>query len=403
MARGAGYGIIQAEALVKKQTLSQRNPLDCWWIILGPRQVGKTTMVKQVLESVKTPHLFLSTDGVGSSNTVWIKQQWETARIQLKISEAKEFLLVIDEIQKISQWSEFVKEEWDFDTNNSINIKVILLGSSRLLIQKGLGESLAGRFETIYLGHWTFSEMENAFGYSADEFTYFGGYPGSAGLISNEKRWKDYIKNSLIESTISQDILMMTRVDKPALLKNLFEIGSQYSGQVLSYSKILGQLQDAGNTTTLSHYLELLSISGLLEGLEKYYTEKVRQRSSSPKFQISNTALLSAQVPHSFVEIKKNPEKWGRWVESAVGAHLLNFSKTEDIKLYYWRHVNDEIDFVVVHKEKVIALEIKSGNTQKASGMIAFQKQFKPNKILLIGNSGLPWQEFIKINPIELF
>ena len=371
--------------------------------VVGPRQVGKTTMVKQVLESVKTPHLFLSTDGVGSSNTVWIKQQWETARIQLKISEAKEFLLVIDEIQKISQWSEFVKEEWDFDTNNSINIKVILLGSSRLLIQKGPGESLAGRFETIYLGHWTFSEMENAFGYSADEFTYFGGYPGSAGLISNEKRWKDYIKNSLIESTISQDILMMTRVDKPALLKNLFEIGSQYSGQVLSYSKILGQLQDAGNTTTLSHYLELLSISGLLEGLEKYYTEKVRQRSSSPKFQISNTALLSAQVPHSFVEIKKNPEKWGRWVESAVGAHLLNFSKTEDIKLYYWRHVNDEINFVVVHKEKVIALEIKSGNTQKASGMIAFQKQFKPNKILLIGNSGLPWQEFIKINPIELF
>lgn len=371
--------------------------------VVGPRKVGKTTMVKQVLESVKTPHLFLSTDGVGSSNTAWIKQQWETARIQLKISQSKEFLLVIDEIQKISQWSEFVKEEWDFDTNNSINIKVILLGSSRLLIQKGPGESLAGRFETIYLGHWTFSEMENAFGYSADEFTYFGGYPGSAGLISNEKRWKDYIKNSLIESTISQDILMMTRVDKPALLKNLFEIGSQYSGQVLSYSKILGQLQDAGNTTTLSHYLELLSISGLLEGLEKYYTEKVRQRSSSPKFQISNTALLSAQVPHSFVEIKKNPEKWGRWVESVVGAHLLNFSKTEDIKLYYWRHVNDEIDFVVVHKEKVIALEIKSGNTQKASGMIAFQKQFKPNKILLIGNSGLPWQEFIKINPIELF
>ncbi len=371
--------------------------------VVGPRQVGKTTMVKQVLESVKTPHLFLSTDGVGSSNTAWIKQQWETARIQLKISQSKEFLLVIDEIQKISQWSEFVKEEWDFDTNNSINIKVILLGSSRLLIQKGPGESLAGRFETIYLGHWTFSEMENAFGYTADEFTYFGGYPGSAGLISNEKRWKDYIKNSLIESTISQDILMMTRVDKPALLKNLFEIGSQYSGQVLSYSKILGQLQDAGNTTTLSHYLELLSISGLLEGLEKYYTEKVRQRSSSPKFQISNTALLSAQVPHSFVEIKKNPEKWGRWVESVVGAHLLNFSKTEDIKLYYWRHVNDEIDFVVVHKEKVIALEIKSGNTQKASGMIAFQKQFKPNKILLIGNSGLPWQEFIKINPIELF
>ena len=371
--------------------------------VVGPRQVGKTTMVKQVLESVKTPHLFLSTDGVGSSNTAWIKQQWETARIQLKISQSKEFLLVIDEIQKISQWSEFVKEEWDFDTNHSINIKVILLGSSRLLIQKGPGESLAGRFETIYLGHWTFSEMENAFGYSADEFTYFGGYPGSAGLISNEKRWKDYIKNSLIESTISQDILMMTRVDKPALLKNLFEIGSQYSGQVLSYSKILGQLQDAGNTTTLSHYLELLSISGLLEGLEKYYTEKVRQRSSSPKFQISNTALLSAQVPHSFVEIKKNPEKWGRWVESAVGAHLLNFSKTEDIKLYYWRHVNDEINFVAVHKEKVIAIEIKSGNTQKASGMIAFQKKFKPNKILLIGNSGLPWQEFIKINPIELF
>jgi uncharacterized protein len=239
-------------------------------VIMGPRQVGKTTMINQLLAKIDIPYLSESADAVVASRSTWLSQIWESARIKMKMEGSREFLLVVDEIQKIENWSEVVKQNWDSDTAGKINIKVILLGSSRLLIQKGLTESLAGRFETIYLGHWTFTEMESAFGWPVEKYIWFGGYPGSALLVNDESRWKNYINDSLIETSISRDILMMTRVDKPALLKRLFELGCSYSGQILSLTKVVGQLQDAGNTTTLTHYLKLLNDSGLLGGIEKY-------------------------------------------------------------------------------------------------------------------------------------
>ncbi|MBL7794826.1 MAG: DUF4143 domain-containing protein, partial [Saprospiraceae bacterium] len=314
-----------------------------------------------------------------------------------------EGLLILDEIQKIDNWSEQVKKEWDVDTRNKLALKVVLLGSSRLLIQKGLTESLAGRYEAGYVGHWSYAEMKEAFGLSPEQYVFFGGYPGAIPLIEQETRWKNYVLDALIETSISRDILLLTRVDKPALMRKLFELGCAYSGQILSFNKITGQLQDAGNTTTLAHYLRLLDTAGLLAGIEKYSPDQLRQRASSPKFQVHNTALLSAQQPNSFLEIQLQPDKWGRWVESAIGAHLLNYSLQERFQLYYWRHLNDEVDFVITNGKVVVGLEVKSGRSQRASGMDAFRKQFKPDKVLLIGNEGLPWQEFLSFNPIALF
>ncbi len=371
--------------------------------IIGPRQIGKTTLVNQLLNNLKFPNIFVSADALGASNSAWLQQQWETARIKLKTSDSKVLILAIDEIQKINNWSEIVKAEWDNDTKNNVNIKVVLLGSSRLLLEKGLTESLAGRFETIYLGHWTFKEMHDAFGINAEQYVWFGGYPGAVDLIPDENRWKNYVRNSLIETTISKDILMLTRIDKPALLKQLFELGCLYSGQIISYTKMLGQLQDAGNTTTLSHYLNLLDTSGLLGGLEKLYAESFRKRASTPKFQVHNTALISSQMYETFDEIKSQPLKWGRMVETAIGAYLINISKTENLKVFYWRHRNDEIDFAIQYKNKLIGLEIKSGVSDKLRGMAVFQKIFNPDKVLLIGSKGLPWQDFLKLNPIDLF
>ena len=372
-------------------------------VIMGPRQVGKTTLITQFLDKVKPRFHFVSADAVAASDAIWLERQWETARLQMDQDSGLSFILVIDEIQKIDNWSETVKLLWDEDTRNKRNLKVILLGSSRLLLHKGLTESLAGRFETTYLGHWSFSEMHEAFGWDPNQFVWFGGYPGSAALIADEERWKQYVHQSLIETSISKDILMLTRVDKPALMKRLFELGCLYSGQILSYSKMLGQLQDAGNTTTLSHYLELLHTAGLLVGIEKYSANPIRKKSSSPKFQVHNTALISSQRSELFKEIAAKPDEWGRMVESSIGAHLINHSLTEGFTLHYWRERNDEIDFVMERKKKVIGLEVKSGNTQGGSGMAAFQKEFKPDKVLLIGSSGLPWQTFLQMNPTELF
>jgi len=371
-------------------------------VILGPRQVGKTTLVSQLVQKYKSETLVVSADALGASNTYWLEQQWETARIKLKQSGAEEFLLVVDEIQKIDNWSETVKLLWDTDTKNNVQLKLIILGSSRLLIQQGLTESLAGRFETTFMSHWSFSEMHEAFGWSENQYVWFGGYPGAASLISDEQRWKHYVKESLIESSISKDILMLTRVDKPALMKRLFELSCHYSGQILSFNKMLGQLKDAGNTTTLSHYLSLLSTAGLVAGIEKYSNNIIRKKSSSPKFQVYNTALISAQSNDSFEEATANPAIWGRLVESAVGAHLLNHAITGDFSLSYWREGDEEVDFVMEQKQ-LIGIEVKSGAVQKTSGMAAFKKKFNPDKILLIGNTGFTWQEFLKTKPSDLF
>jgi len=372
-------------------------------VIMGPRQVGKTILVTQLAAQLKMDYYFVSADSVAASNATWLTQQWETARIKLAQQEATEFLLVIDEIQKIDNWSETVKLLWDTDTRNNLNLKVILLGSSRLLLQQGLTESLAGRFETTYMGHWSFNEMQQAFGWDVNQYVWFGGYPGSATLIDDEQRWKTYVTESLIETSISKDILMLTRVDKPALMKRLFELGCLYSGQILSYTKVLGQLLDAGNTTTLSNYLELLDTAGLLAGIEKYAPDVVLQRSSSPKFQVHNTALISAQRNELFKDVLAKRDEWGRMVESAIGAHLINHAITEKFNLYYWRERNEEVDFVIERKGKVIGLELKSGAAVSTSGMTAFKNKFNPDKILLIGNAGLPWQDFLKLNPVSLF
>ena len=387
------------------QTVKERIQEDRKFIqvILGPRQVGKTTMITQLLPQLSIPNLYESADAVLATNSAWLTQIWESARLQIKVSGAKEFLLVIDEIQKIDNWSEIVKQQWDKDTREKINIKVILLGSSRLLIQKGLTESLAGRFETLYLGHWTYAEMHEAFGWSIEQYVYFGGYPGSATLIDDEERWKNYIKDSLIETSISKDILMLTRVDKPALLKRLFELGSLYSGQILSYTKIIGQLHDAGNTTTLANYLNLLSDCGLLGGLDKYAGDIIRKRGSSPKFQVYNNALITSQSNETYEKAIVNPELWGRLVESSVGAHLINNSISERYNLYYWREGNHEVDFVLEKGDKVIGLEVKSGMKAENAGMSVFAEKFHPEKVLLVGTGGIPYEEFLKINPRELF
>lgn len=372
-------------------------------VLMGPRQVGKTTMIKQLTEEVETETISVSADGVINSNWLWIQQIWENARIQLKNAIKNELILIIDEIQKLDNWIEIVKEQWDFDTKENNNIKVILLGSSRLMIQKGLTESLAGRFEVTYVGHWSFSEMEEAFGWSINQYIYYGAYPGAASLIQEEERWKNYIKDSLIEASISKDILMLTRVDKPAVLKRLFELGCLYSGQILAYTKLLGELQNAGNTTTLSHYLTLLSDAGLLGATEKYAGNVIRKRASKPKFQVFNNALLTAQDDLTYEKANSDTKIWGRLAESAIGAHLLNNAITNNYTVYYWREKNDEVDFILERKKTLIALEVKTGRRAENNGMRVFAETFKPKKVLLVGTGGIGIETFLRMNPGDLF
>ena len=364
-------------------------------VLAGPRQVGKTTVVRQVMHASKIPAHYASADEPTLRDRTWLEQQWDIAR--LKAGERKAgALLVLDEIQKVADWSNAVKWLWDADTHAGVPLKVVLLGSSPLLIQSGLTESLAGRFEVIAVPHWSFTEMREAFGWNLEQYIFYGAYPGAAELIDDPRRWQRYILDSLIETTISRDILLLTRVDKPALLRRLFQLGCAYSGQILSYQKMVGQLTDAGNTTTLAHYLDLLQAAGMLAGLSKFSGGQVRQRNSSPKLQVLNTALMSAQDQRSIAQARQDGDHWGRLVESCIGQHLYNSSFGTSIGVTYWRERNHEVDFVLHQGKATVAIEVKSGaRRQSLPGMEAFVQQFKPKRLLLVGGQGIALEEFL--------
>lgn len=364
-------------------------------VISGSRQVGKSTMVKQVLQETDIPYMLVSADNVDHTNTAWIGESWATARARMKVAQAKEYLLVIDEVHKIDNWSEAVKKEWDEDTFNDLNMKVVILGSSRLLLKDGLTESLAGRYELIRMPHWSYSEMHEAFDLDIDQYIYYGGYPGGAMYIDDERRWRRYIKDSIVAPAIEKDVLRTKVIYKPALMKQLFELGCAYSGEELSLNKMLGQLQDAGNVTTLASYLTTLDESRLLCRLNKYASDNARKYNSVPKLMVYNTALFSVQSGMSFSKAYTTPKSWGRWVESAVGAHLLNQADEYDYKLYYWREREDEVDFIIEYDKKCIAIEVKSGRRTTNNGLALFRERFHPVHSFVVGSGGIPIDEFL--------
>lgn len=372
-------------------------------VIAGARQVGKSTMVKQVTGELTIPFLLATAEDAPDKNSSWIRYVWQQARQAMRLNNYPEYLLVIDEIHKLDNWSEAVKAEWDADTFNDVNIKVVLLGSSRLLLKDGLTESLAGRFELIEMEHWSFNEMREAFGMSVEQYIYYGGYPGAFALIGDEKRWRKYMQDSIIEPAITKDVLTTKRVLKPALLRQLFLLGCSYSGELLSFNKILGQLQDAGNTSTLANYLQLLDESKLLCGLQQYAADDARKYKSVPKYQVYNSGLLSANNSLSFRDVYLSPDDWGKWVESAVGAYLINHADRLEYKVYFWRHNDDEVDFILQKSRKLVAIEVKSGRRQSNQGMSVFREQFHPAIELVVGGEAITIEQFLSLDLKQLF
>jgi hypothetical protein len=286
-----------------------------------------------------------------------------------------------------------------------VPLRVMLLGSSPLLVRKGLSDSLAGRFEVVRITHWTFAEMRDAFGWDLDTYLFYGGYPGAARLIRSHDRWEEYILDSIVETNLSRDILMLNRVEKPALLRQLFRLACSYSGQVLSYTKMLGTLTDAGNTVTLAHYLELLGGAGMVTGVGKYSGSAVRRRASSPKLLALNTALITATARTTLARARADHEAWGRLVETAVGAHL--WAHADPDELCYWRDGNNEVDWVVRpgkllrSRDGPMAIEVKTGHPRGIPGTVAFTKTHRGARALIVGAGGIEVEEFLSRHPRE--
>ena len=372
-------------------------------VVMGPRQIGKSTVVKQVLKDMNTPYQFFSADNVPASDQAWLSNIWESTRVLLKSGGHDSIILVIDEIQKIQNWSEVVKKEWDADSFHDRNIKVLLLGSSRVLLEKGLSESLAGRFEEIRMSHWSFGEMQECFGFSLEQFVYYGGYPGSASLIGDEDRFQQYIQSSIIDATINKDILMDTPIGKPALLRQTFELGAAYSGSLLSLTKMVGSLQDAGNTSTLAGYLGLLNDSGLLVGLQKYSVDAARKRASIPKLQVYNNALKTIYSGMTLEQVVADRKAWGHIFESAVGAYIVNEAFKHRFEVTYWRDGNDEVDFVLKKNNSIVAIEVKGNAEKRTAGLDEFRNRFNPTNAFIVGPEGVKPEDFLKMDLRKLF
>ena len=385
---------------LKNRLFEKRNKIQ---VLSGPRQVGKSTLVKQVLKEIDLPYLFVTADDVSPDNNGWISETWNSARSMMKIKKSDVFILVIGEIHKIKNWSEAVKKEWDVDSFNDLELRVVLLGSSRLLIKDGLTESLTGRYELIRMSHWSYEEMHDAFGFTLENYIYYGGYPGGASFINNERRWRQYMKDSIITPAIEKDILMTKIIYKPQLMKQLFELGCTYSGEEISLTKLLGQLQDVGNVTTLANYLTTLDESRLLCGMQKYANDNARKYNSIPKMMVYNTALLSALSNSTFEKIYTDSKIWGRWVESAIGSYLLNKADELDFKLYYWRENNNEVDFIVEQNKQCVAIEVKSGKRTTNNGISVFNNKFQPKLSFVVGSGGISVEDFLTLDLENLF
>lgn len=369
-------------------------------VVTGPRQTGKTTLVQQALEKTDIPSTYVRGDRPVPAGTnkdsLWLEQIWKQARKDARESEFGR-LLVLDEIQRIREWSSAVKAMWDADRFHERNLRVIILGSSPLMMQKGLSESMAGRFETIRLTQWSYPEMSKAFGFTLDQYFYFGGYPGAAPLIHQPERWQQYLQSAIIETNIERDIIERMEVRKPALLKQLFEVGSEFSAQIVSYRNLLGQLDDKGNVTTLAGYLEFLGRAGLLAGLQKYAGNIVRVKRSEPKLLVLDPGLMTANCGYTFEQARADRGFWGHLVESAIGAHLCN-SGLRDVKVYYWRESPHEVDFVLQYGQRILAVEVKSGRRKRSvSGLAVFKERFPSASTMTVGTGGIPFEEFLSV------
>lgn len=329
-------------------------------VLTGPRQVGKTTGVRQLMAQCSYPQHYANADDVLVSDRSWLLEQWQQA---LLLGEGA--LLVVDEIQKVVNWPETIKALWDAQPGR---LRVLLLGSSALQIQSGVTESLAGRFELLRVHHWTFAELHAAFGYDLPRYLAFGGYPGAVALEHDPDRWYAYMKDAIVEAVIGKDILQSRKVANPALFRQAFEILCAYPAQEISYTKLLGQLQDKGNTDLVKYYIELYGGAFLLHALQKYSPKTWLARSSSPKMLPACPALYSMVAG---VDVMRSTEQRGRAFELVVGAELMQLPG----QVFYWRERNDEVDFVYQYRERLYAIEVKSGRKKSARGLDAFCAQ----------------------------
>lgn len=413
--------------------------------VTGPRQSGKTTLVRQTLRRLDRSSIYLPVENPRAAklresasgcerplppnalpdfpavlDAEGLRRAWDAARA-LAARSSRGAVLVLDDIQAIDDWTATVKGLWDRDRWERNRLRVVLLGPVRPLKQPGLTESMTGRFQVMNVPHWSFGEMAEAFGFGLQEYVYFGGYPGTAMFINahacgrkdllgqsaavsedvlgQESAWREYVLDAVADAGAGGDTVALHRVEKPALMAQLFHLGCAYSGQTLSRRNMLGQLSESGNIAIIGRYLGLLSQAGLISSLKCYSESVFTPISRRPKLNVRNTALMSSRSTHTFAQARADRALWGRLTKSAVGAHLCNVSSSR-MRCCYWQHNGSQVDFVLRGASRTVVVEVQGGKTPRTRrGFNAFRKQHPEAELLLVGGRGVPLGEFLSTPP----
>ncbi|MES2273119.1 MAG: ATP-binding protein [Chlamydiota bacterium] len=376
-------------------------------LLVGPRQVGKTTLLLELEKTFGKQAFYVALDSPEASLPGFWERFW--ARIEREAQSGETIFVLLDEAHVLPEWSARLKAEWDRLVKAKLPIHIVATGSSALKLATDSRESLAGRFERLTLTHWMPSYFAEAFHLlpqeAIDIFIKMGAYPGAFSYIHDFPRWKAYVRDSIVETAIGRDILSLAPIRKPALLRQVFAICMAAPAQIISLQKIMGQLQDAGTIETIAHYLSLLEEAFLVAAVPKYSAKEIRMRASPPKIVVLSNALLAATDQTMPPNPKKDPERFGAWVENAC----LGLAWNSGQKVSYWREEPFEVDGVIEGSWGKWAIEVKTGsfNSTDLRGLFEFTKQhpsFRPLVLCDVGEvesaervglTALPWQQFL--------
>jgi uncharacterized protein len=360
-------------------------------VLTGPRQVGKTTLLLELAKHWGKRALYAAADTPEASLPGWWEQQWQRAE---QLAQSRGAVLLIDEIQYLAHWSRLLKAGIDRVRRERIALHVVVSGSSSLHIGKGARETMAGRYERLQLLHWSAAEIAERFGVTAskavEQTVQYGSYPGAVSLLSDLTRWREYVRQSIMEPAVGRDLMMLETIRKPALLRQVFALCTGHPAEIISLQKLCGQLTDKGSLETVAHYLHVLEEAYLVAAVPKYSEKALRQRAAPPKLIVLNNAFLGATSNRLPPQPDAEPERWGRWVENACLAHAWNAGQ----QVCYWRAEPYEVDMVLDGSWGRWAIEVKSGPyaLNDLDGLLEFcrrNRQFSPAVLCAPGDESV--------------
>lgn len=351
--------------------------------VVGPRQVGKSTLIRQVLEKLEAPTVFLSCKSVQYRQTGWIHKEWEIARLLAK--HHGHCVIAVDDAQRLPGWAPLLCQLHKEDLEQQRDIRIVITGSSELELLQQLKDKFPQSHEVIRAGYWTYPEMRCAFNWGIEQYLFYGGLPRSGDEPSDDETWLNWIRELMFDNLLKEDVKAVAPAQNHEAIFDYFKVSSVHSGNIMSYAQLAQKLPFTVKPTTLANYQKVLSRAGISNGLARIQDGGEISRSGSPKLQLSSNAWLTGMMNSRFDKLRSQGVIWKQVFKSAVGAHLLNFAQENAYSVHYWFDRQHRVDFVLKKNDALVPIVVMPGDVKQGTDAIqAFAKNnAMPHAIIL--------------------